>query len=431
MAHHTLKSSYARLTERLNRFPQGAPPSELLFRILRMLFSEREAEQIALLPIKPFTAEKAARLWKIPPAAARNLLDAFCSRGLLVDMEQKNRTVYTLPPPMAGFFEFSLMRVRADIDQGTLSTLFHQYLNVEEDFLKDLFGGGEIQLGRILVHEPVLSGEESLHVLDHERATETIKNASHIGVGLCFCRHKKSHLDQACEAPLAICMSLNLAAASLIKHGFARRVESAEGLDLLQTAYGHNLVQFGENVREGMNFICHCCSCCCDALFAARRFGMLQPVHTTGFIPEVQEFACSGCGKCAKICPVDALTLTSCGEDPPARQKVRLEEERCLGCGLCLRACPSGALRLRRRPQQVITPVNSVHRTVLMAVERGTLQHLIFDNRVLWSHRALAAVLGAILKLAPVKRALAGRQLRSRYLEFLVNREFRTWEGAK
>ncbi len=72
-----------------------------------------------------------------------------------------------------------------------------------------------------------------------------------------------------------------------------------------------------------------------------------------------------------------------------------------------------------------------MHRTVLMAVERGTLQHLIFDNRVLWSHRALAAVLGAILKLAPVKRALAGRQLRSRYLEFLVNREFRTWEGAK
>jgi hypothetical protein len=26
-----------------------------------------------------------------------------------------------------------------------------------------------------------------------------------------------------------------------------------------------------------------------------------------------------------------------------------------------------------------------------MALERGKLQHLFFDNRVLWNHRALAA----------------------------------------
>ena len=51
-----------------------------------------------------------------------------------------------------------------------------------------------------------------------------------------------------------------------------------------------------------------------------------------------------------------------------------------------------------------------------MAIERGKLQNLIFDNQVLWSHRALAALLGAILKLPPVKRVLAGEQIGSRYL---------------
>jgi hypothetical protein len=55
-----------------------------------------------------------------------------------------------------------------------------------------------------------------------------------------------------------------------------------------------------------------------------------------------------------------------------------------------------------------------------MAIERGTLQHLIFDNRVLWNHRALAAVLGVILRLPPVKQVLASRQVKSRYLEFLL-----------
>jgi len=59
---------------------------------------------------------------------------------------------------------------------------------------------------------------------------------------------------------------------------------------------------------------------------------------------------------------------------------------------------------------------------VLMALERGKLQDLVFDNRVLWSHRALSALLGAILRLPPVKRALATEQVRSRYLETLVRR---------
>jgi hypothetical protein len=70
----------------------------------------------------------------------------------------------------------------------------------------------------------------------------------------------------------------------------------------------------------------------------------------------------------------------------------------------------------------VITPVNSAHRYVLMAVERGKLQNLIFDNQVLASHRALAAVLGAILALPPIKQIIASKQVKSRYLETLFRR---------
>ena len=42
-----------------------------------------------------------------------------------------------------------------------------------------------------------------------------------------------------------------------------------------------------------------------------------------------------------------------------------------------------------------------------MAIERGKLQNLLFDNQVMFSHRAMAAVLGVILKLPPIKQALA------------------------
>jgi hypothetical protein len=69
-----------------------------------------------------------------------------------------------------------------------------------------------------------------------------------------------------------------------------------------------------------------------------------------------------------------------------------------------------------------LTPLNGVHKAVVMAVERGMLQHLIFDNRVLFSHRALAAVLGTLLKLPPIKQAIASQQIKSRYFERLVRK---------
>ncbi len=143
MAHHTLKSGYSNLAERLNRFPQGAPPSNLLFKILSMLFSKKEAELVSLMPIKPFTAKKASRIWKMKLADAQKVLDKLAARAILIDFEQNGETWYVLPPPMAGFFEFSMMRIRNDIDQKVLSELFYEYLNVEEDFIKDLFTRGE------------------------------------------------------------------------------------------------------------------------------------------------------------------------------------------------------------------------------------------------------------------------------------------------
>ena len=111
MSHATLRESYQRLSDRLNQFPQGAPPSDLLFQILHVLFTEQEAGLVALLPIKPFSAAAAGRIWKKSETEARNLLEKLASRGMLLDLESDQGQLFVLPPPMAGFFEFSLMRV--------------------------------------------------------------------------------------------------------------------------------------------------------------------------------------------------------------------------------------------------------------------------------------------------------------------------------
>lgn len=73
-------------------FSQGAPPTELLFKILKVLFSEREAKFVSLLPIKPFTDRKAAAIWKLNFSDAKIILNDLADRGILLDYENDGNT---------------------------------------------------------------------------------------------------------------------------------------------------------------------------------------------------------------------------------------------------------------------------------------------------------------------------------------------------
>ena len=94
MGHLSAKSGYDQLIERLNKFPQGAPPTETLYKILDILLDENEAALVSKLPIQSFKADEAAKRWKMPLDEATIILDKLARLALLVDIHKNDDTYY-------------------------------------------------------------------------------------------------------------------------------------------------------------------------------------------------------------------------------------------------------------------------------------------------------------------------------------------------
>jgi Pyruvate/2-oxoacid:ferredoxin oxidoreductase delta subunit len=418
---HINSNSYYDLQRRLNQAPQGAPASDALFKILEVLFTRDEAQLVSLLPINAFTLEEAARLWKKSIEEARAILDALADKGILFDFAAGGTQVYLLAPPMAGFFEFSLMRLDGRFDKKILSELYYQYINVEEDFIKGIFSL-EPAIFRTLVQEDSIQGKDKVVVLDYERASHIIDTSSCITVGICYCRHKMEHMGKACKNPQEVCLTFNKSAESLAKHKIAISISKEEAHRILKLCVDRGLVQLGDNVQESVNWICNCCSCCCEALLAYKRLGYSAHINTN-FVATTGPEPCTDCGQCTARCPVNAIELIKRSN---GGSYVRIDSSRCIGCGVCVRFCPSGSIVLERRAQTAFVPKDSFERYILSAISTGKLQNLLFDNYTLLTHDLLRRFLKIVFSLKLTKRLLAQQQLRSRFLSAITRTEHYT-----
>ena len=412
---HLTPRSYRHLQRRLDQPAQGAPASETLRRILEVLFTEEEAQVVSLLPINAFTLEEASKLLQKSTDEAKLILDALADKGLLFDFATGATQAYLMAPTMAGFFEFSLMRLDGRFDKRLLSELYYQYINTEEDFLRRIFTL-EPSIYRAFVQEAAIQERDRVVVLDYERASQVVNTATCITVGTCYCRHKMQHMGQACRNPQEVCLTFNKSAESLSKHGVARQIEKAEARRILDQCIDLGLVQLGDNVQEAVNWICNCCSCCCEALVSYRKLGYNARI-TTNFVSTYAGEACTACSACVDQCPVNAVTL---GKDTKGNDQAIVDGDRCIGCGVCVRFCRAGSLVMARRKETAFVPKDSFERLILSAAATGKLQNLLCDNYTLLSHDILRRFLGVFLSLPPAKKLLLQRQIRSRYMAALT-----------
>lgn len=408
--------SYRLLQQRLDRNLTGAPFSPVFLEILKLLFSPSEAEIARQIPLRPVRLQDFARKVSMTPEELRYCVMAMAERGLVFDFEHNEECYIVLAPVVIGFFEFVFMRTRGDLPMAELARLFEEYMFQDDRFARSVFEGNT-QLGRAMVREEALPEQDYSEVLDWEKAAFVIESAAFIGVSLCACRHKASHLGKSCAAPQRTCLTFNTSAQMLAQRGMAEVIQRTEALQILAECKAAGLVQIADNVQKQVGFLCNCCGCCCGMLQSIRALEIRNAVVTSNWLPEIHSTTCKGCEQCIKACPIGALRME---KQAGVRPRAICDVELCLGCGVCYTACKFGSITLNKRSPQILVPETTFDRMAAMAVERGKLSNFLFDDPTRLSHRALGRLTATLENSSPVKALLAIKPLRSAFLNALV-----------
>ena len=414
---------YRLLQQRLDRNVTGAPDSPHFMKILKILFSPEDAAIARQVPTRFIPVERLAKKLGMETARLDDWITAMALRGLVIDIGRGRRRLVSLAPVVIGFFEYTFMRTDDKLPLKELATLFDAYMHGDDRFARSVFTE-RTQIGRSLVREEALPEGDHTEILDWERATWLIESATAASVSICACRHKASHLGKACDRLQENCIALNMGAQILVKNGFARPVSTAEAMKVLERSKEQGLAQTGDNVQTGAAYICNCCGCCCEMMKAVRVMGLRNAIVTSNWTVEIDEEKCKGCGRCAKLCPVDLIDMVPAAseEGKKPRMKARHEGEFCLGCGVCYTGCKSGAIRMKPRPKRVFTPETTFDKIIAMAIERGRLANLVFEGHEQWGWRAFGRIAAALEKTPPARALMAVEPLRSAFFEAVVRR---------
>jgi ferredoxin len=430
MGHMTgSEHNYRLLQRRLAEKVQGAPDSPTLMKILSILFSPEDAELAGKLPHNFTSVDTLSKNLRLPKEELDAKLTDMAKRGLVFDIENNGQRYFTLLPVVIGFFEMTFMRLRPDMPMKELAGLFEEYfIEYDHQFPKAQLEG-RTTLFRSLVREEAIPQDSFTEVLDWERASHIVKTSSASAVGICQCHHTALHMGHACEKPQEVCLTFNFAADGLIRNGIARSITKEEAMRILARSKEAGLAQTGDNVQNKVTFICNCCGCCCHVMKGIKAVDARPAIITSNFIMEVDHSKCKGCGMCAKACPIGAVSIDSKTVGARVTKRAVRDEQVCLGCGVCTTVCKNGAASMKSRPQRTLVPETVFDQRVMMAIERGKLANLLFDDPGRLSHRALSRILGALERSAPVKALMATQTLNSSFLKTIVKGAKRQSKG--
>jgi electron transport complex protein RnfB len=332
-------SPYKRLAEALDALPNGFPATNdgVELRLLEKLFTPEEASLACQLSTHLESADEIAARLGGDSAELRRQLKGMSRRGLIDAGRAENGLGYRLLPFVVGIYEMqvgSLDKELAQLVEAYFKDAFTNVLKVRPQFHRVIPVGESIR--------------NSMEIHPFESASGLVNAAQAWGVLDCICRKQKALIGEACEHPLDVCMTIDQRPGAFDNSDIVRAVSREEALATLRRAADAGLVHSVSNTREGLHYICNCCTCSCGILRGMASLGIANVVARSAFVNRVDETLCNTCAACIDTCQFEALSMES---------SLKVDDVRCVGCGVCVLACPTDALALVRRPEQEILPV--------------------------------------------------------------------------
>jgi len=316
---------------------------EPLRRIFEIMFSEEEARMFLHLPATP---AEVARRCAVTPGDARRALDHGHRSGVLLTRRVRGGTRYALIHSRN--LEESVL---CDERNNSLGPAFFDSWKARASSERARLAACGPPAGdrgrRILPVEP--HGHSHDIVIPLDDAESIVRNAGVRAAGQCSCRAAV----QACAKPRdSICLAFDHAAETFLVRGAMRKLTAKQARSVLLRGAEEGLVHmtsglFHEGAPTGVEFLCNCCTCCCNLLHPYLASGRTIPIGRN-YLAAVDPDICDGCGECATRCPFGAALIAS--------DVACVQGDLCLGCGQCAFVCPADAIRLERRAGPLYEP---------------------------------------------------------------------------
>ena len=352
-----MSDAYKNLAIHLDNLPGGYPATDsgIELKILRRLFTEKEAAIALRLTLKPETVNTIAERTDLPGEELAKRLEEMAQKGLIFRSYRDETVLYSGAQFVVGIWEYHLNDLDPDLVKDVNEYLPHL---MEEVWTKT----DTKQMRVVPVSKSIV---QDVEIASYEDAEELIRTQSKITIQSCICRKEHEVIGEPCDYPMEVCMSFGAAAYYYEENKLGRSIGVEEALEILDKGRQAGLVIQPGNAKKSAN-ICMCCGCCCQILKNIKKLEKpAEEVHSN-YYAVVNEDECIACGLCKDRCHMDAITV----EDTAL-----INPDRCIGCGVCVPVCDVDAVHLvaKESSGRYVPPKLTYQTYLRIAKERGKL----------------------------------------------------------
>ncbi len=315
------KDLYEQLSDRIM-----TTGSRLIPELFRFIATDEDAR---LMLATPGTVDELAEKTGKDKADVQKRLDDLFHKGLMFKARKESGVVYKMCKDLVQFHDGTILWQEApkayhQLWKKYMDQEWFDYAKLIEKFVKEPFT-------RVVPVGESVKADGQIQTVDD--VNRIIDNTNRVAVTDCTCRT----IDGKCGHELKVCVQVGRSAEYALERGTGTELTKDEAKALIKRCDEAGLVHVIMNSATKQNFICNCCSDCCQTMpvFVKAGVKILSPSR---FAAGVDSDVCTGCESCVERCFFSAISM----DDGTASVDVT----KCMGCGVCAPACPAEAISL-------------------------------------------------------------------------------------